>query len=161
MDAAQEIPIPIRGCLEACDRCCHVLDAITEEMFAGDRPDHQPIGAHLRHALEHMSCFVQGLPEGIVDYDSRDRDAAIESDPALFREVLHELMSALRSIPTAHLGDVIQVRQTASLDTEPMTLNSTIERELAPAQPCRARWCCSAGCNDFPLEMTDAGRRKL
>jgi len=107
-----------------------VLDAITEEMFAGDRPDHQPIGAHLRHALEHMSCFVQGLPEGIVDYDSRDRDAAIESDPALFREVLHELMSALRSIPTAHLGDVIQVRQTASLDTEPLTLNSTIEREL-------------------------------
>jgi len=130
MSAVHEIPIPIQGCLEACERCCNVLDAITEEMFAGDRPDRQPIGAHLRHALDHMNCFVRGLPEGIVDYDSRDRDAAIESDPRLLRKLLHELMDALRSIPGARLGDVIQVRQTASMDTEPLTLNSTVEREL-------------------------------
>ena len=112
MSAVHEIPIPIQGCLESCERCCNVLDAITQEVFAGDRPDHQPIGAHLRHALEHMICFVRGLPEGIVDYDSRDRDAAVESDPELFRKVLHESMDALRSIPAARLGDVIRVRQT-------------------------------------------------
>lgn len=130
MSAVQEIPIPIQGCLEACERCCNVLDAITEEMFAGHRPDHQPIGAHLRHALDHMICFDRGLSEGIVDYDSRDRDAAVESDPTLFRTLLHDLMDSLRSIPAARLGDVIQVRQTASLDSEPLTLNSTVEREL-------------------------------
>ena len=130
MTALHEIPIPIQGCMEACERCDTVLDAITDEMFSGNRPDHQPIGAHLRHALDHMICFVRGFPEGIVDYDSRDRDAAIESDRELFRKVLHESMDALRVIPAASLGDVIQVRQTASLDTEPLNLNSTIEREL-------------------------------
>lgn len=130
MSAVHEIPIPIQGCLEACERCCDVLDAITEEIFARDRPDHQPIGAHLRHALDHLICFVRGLPEGIVDYDSRDRDVALESDLKLFRKVLHESMDAIRSIPAARLGDVIQVRQTASLATEPLTLNSTVEREL-------------------------------
>ncbi len=130
MSAVHEIPVPIQGCLEACERCRNVLDAITDEMFAGHRPDHQPIGVHLRHALDHMICFVRGLPQGIVDYDSRDRDAEIESNPRLFRKVLHELMDAIRSIPAASLGDVIQVRQTASLHSGPLSLNSTVEREL-------------------------------
>ncbi len=130
MTAVHETPVSVRGCLEACERCETVLDAITDEMFAGDRPGHQPIGAHLRHALDHIICFVRGLPQGTVDYDSRDRDAAIESDPKLFRKVLHESMDALRSIPTASLGDVIQVRQTASLDSDPVLVKSTIEREL-------------------------------
>lgn len=130
MTAAHEIPVSIQGCLQACERCDLVLDAISEEMFAGERPDHRPIGAHLRHALDHIVCFVRGLPEGIVDYDNRDRDEAIERDPELFRKALHESMDALRSISAERLRDAIQIRQTVSLDSEPALLGSTVEREL-------------------------------
>ena len=111
MTAAHEIPVSIQGCLQACERCDIVLDAISEEMFAGERPDHRPIGAHLRHALDHIVCFVRGLPEGIVDYDNRDRDEAIERDPELFRKALHESMDASRSISAERLRDAIQIRQ--------------------------------------------------
>ncbi len=130
MSAVHEIPASIQGCLLACERCDKILDAISGEMFAAGRADRQSIGAHLRHALDHIVCFVRGLPGGIVDYDGRDRDEAIERDPELFREALHESMDALRSVPAERLGDAIQIRQTVSLDSEPVLLGSTVEREL-------------------------------
>ena len=130
MTPEDSVPPPVQGCIEACERCEGVLDAITSEMFMGERPGHKPIGAHLRHALDHMLCFVRGLPEGLVDYDGRDRDEALERDPELFRKKLREVMAALRAIPQERLRDVLPIRQRASLDSEPAELNSTVEREL-------------------------------
>ncbi len=130
MTTVHEIPVSIQGCLQACERCDKILDAISDEMFAAERPGRQPIGTHLRHMLDHITCFLSGLPGGIVDYGSRDRDATLERDPELFRKALHESMDALRAIPTERLGDTIQTRQTVSLDTEPVLLGSTVEREL-------------------------------
>ncbi len=131
MSAVHEIPVAIQGCLQACERCERILDAVTGEIFARERPGHQSIGAHLRHALDHIVCFMRGLPGGIVDYGSRDRDEALERDPELFRKALHESMDALRAIPAERMGDAIQTRQTVSLDSEPELLSSTVERELA------------------------------
>lgn len=131
MTIANGTAASVQGCLEACERCGRVLDAITPEHFARTPTDHQPIGAHLRHALEHMICFTQGLPDGLVDYDARARDEIMERDPEIFRKALHELMDSIRSISSERMGDVIRVRQTVSLDTEPVVLESTIGRELA------------------------------
>lgn len=130
MTIANGTAVSVQGCLEACERCDRVLDAITPEHFARARADHQPIGAHLRHALEHMICFMQGLPDGLVDYDARPRDEIMERDLEIFRKALHELMEAIRSISPERLGNAIRVRQTASLDTEPVVVASTVEREL-------------------------------
>ncbi len=131
MSAVHEIPVSIQGCLQACERCDKILDAISGEIFVRERSGHQSIGAHLRHVLDHIVCFMRGLPRGIVDYGSRDRDEALERDPELFRKALHESMDALRTIPPERIGDAIQTRQTVSLDSGPVLLGSTVERELA------------------------------
>ncbi len=130
MTIANGTAASVQGCIEACERCGQVLDAITPEHFASAGRDHQPIGAHLRHSLEHMICFVQGLPDGLVDYDARARDEVMERDPAVFRKALNELKDSIRSISPECLSDAIRVRQTASLDSEPVVLGSTVEREL-------------------------------
>lgn len=120
----------VQGCVESCERCEQILDALTGDMFAAHKEGHQPIGAHLRHALDHMICFLRGLPDGIVDYDGRDRDEALERDPELFRKALEESKNALRSITEESLSDSIQIRQTPSLKSEPAIVSSTVEREL-------------------------------
>lgn len=37
------------------------------------------IGAHYRHIMDHYSCFLYGLPFGVIDYDKRERSSLIEN----------------------------------------------------------------------------------
>ena len=130
MTGSDGVAPSVQGCLEACERCESVLDAVSDDLFVSGKDGHQPIGAHLRHALDHLICFLRGLPEGVVDYDSRDREASLERDPALFREALEESKNALRALSKERLGDSVRIRQSASLGSEPVTVSSTVEREL-------------------------------
>jgi len=39
------------------------------------------IGGHYRHCLDHFTSLLRGLDAEAVDYDHRERDARIESQP--------------------------------------------------------------------------------
>lgn len=46
------------------------------------------IGAHVRHALDHYTCLLDGLESGRVDYEPRRRDPLIETERlAALREI--------------------------------------------------------------------------
>lgn len=49
------------------------------------------IGPHLRHIIEHYETLLEGLDLGIVDYDNRSRNRALEKDSALARRRCDEL----------------------------------------------------------------------
>ncbi len=130
MTLARAVHPAVRGCLDACGRCERILDAIPAELYAVAAPGRTPIGAHLRHAVEHFTCFLRGLEGGVADYDARDRDECIERDADRFREVLAGVRRDLVAIPDATLRKPIVVCQTAALDAAPSRLHSTVEREL-------------------------------
>ncbi len=121
----------VRGCLDACDRCERVIDAITPEMYAGALPGRYPVGSHLRHALEHFQCFLAGLNDGIVDYDSRARDEMLERSIDCFRERLRDVRTGLAAVSASSVTTPLRVRQSVSLDAEPDVVESTVGRELA------------------------------
>ena len=54
-------------------------------------PFEQQIGPHLRHIIEHYEAFLNGLDQGVIDYDNRNRNREIERDPALARRRCDEL----------------------------------------------------------------------
>ncbi len=99
-------------------------------MYATAAPGRAPIGAHLRHAVEHFTCLLRGLDDGLADYDARDRDEYIERDADRFREALNGVRRDLTAISTETLKKPIIVCQTAALDADPSRLQSTVEREL-------------------------------
>jgi len=43
------------------------------------------IGPHLRHVIEHYDALLSGLDRGVIDYDRRCRERALERDPVLAR----------------------------------------------------------------------------
>ena len=49
----------------------------------GAPPYLRPVGVHLRHVIEHYEALLYPAEAGVVDYDSRPRDALLEQDPSL------------------------------------------------------------------------------
>ncbi len=130
MQSAHSDSPAVRGCLDACGRCEQILNAIPAELYATSVSGRAPIGAHLRHAVEHFFCFARGLEAGVIDYDARDRDESIERDPGCFREALEHVRRELSGLSRAALKRRIVVRQIAAMDAESSRMESTVEREL-------------------------------
>ena len=53
------------------------------------------IGQHVRHTLEFFICMMEGIEKGVVNYDSRQRDPRIETDPQVALTKIDEIMNFL------------------------------------------------------------------
>jgi hypothetical protein len=65
------------------------------------------IGQHLRHCLDHVEAFLEGMPSGLVDYDLRTRGGAAESDPAVG---LERIDHAIRRLREAEIDEATPLR---------------------------------------------------
>lgn len=96
----------------------------------GSPPYARPVGAHLRHVVEHYEALLLPKRSDVVDYDARQRDAALERSPQLARTRLLALQQHLAR-EDFDLEQPVCVRGLAGLAGEfAFALPSTIGREL-------------------------------
>ena len=131
MADAKEMPhAALRGCLETLDRCEMIIRKSPKGLFAGNDGFDHAIGPHFRHCLEHITCFLNGVGKGVIEYDGRPREELLESDPDAFLAAAERARKGIETINPDSLGDTVTVVQTPSLDSPPVRLQSTVEREL-------------------------------
>jgi len=89
------------------------------------------IGGHYRHCLDHFTSLLWGLDADAVDYDHRERDVRIESQPEFALKLTQEIRSRMEQFPLSVLDTRIAARCEVSYaqGDSPMT-NSTVGREL-------------------------------
>lgn len=91
-----------------------------------------PVGAHLRHVIEHYDALVEGLARGVVDYDGRARDRRLETSPALASMRLARLWESLEGWTRDTLDTPLLVRgQGGVLGDFSFGVESSAGRELA------------------------------
>jgi hypothetical protein len=99
--------------------------APTPPPFAG------PVGAHVRHVIEHYEALLQGLRTGAVDYDSRPRDSQLETSPHLAQRRLLALHQELGQMKPGVLNQAVQVLgQGGTVGSFNFSVASTLGREL-------------------------------
>jgi hypothetical protein len=88
------------------------------------------IGSHLRHVIEFYECFLVGVHDGVLDYDSRKRNPVIETDRSAAIDRLHDIVQQLTALaPELSLDrSCFVLAEDAEHDEEP--LGSTVGREL-------------------------------
>jgi hypothetical protein len=116
----------VAGCVEACLRCHETAGRVAE---AGNSA-YAKIGPHLRHCLDHVTCLFLGLETGIVDYDARDRDAAVENDSLRFREAMEAAIEKLGALTEEDLSRSLRIRQIPATGAAQVVVQTTLEREL-------------------------------
>lgn len=106
-----------------------LLESLDEEVYAAPNGRRASIGAHLRHCTDFYQCFLKGLANGRIDYDSRCRAAAVETDRHAAARTLDEIAGALAAITPADYSRVVEIKVDAP-DDAPFWSRSTLAREL-------------------------------
>jgi hypothetical protein len=91
-----------------------------------------PVGSHLRHVLEHYDALLFPAQTGVVDYDSRERNRELETQPAVAARHLQALGKRLHEWASAWLDKPVRVVGVAGTQGEfSFAAPSSLARELA------------------------------
>ena len=92
------------------------------------------IGGHYRHCLDHFTSLLRGLDADTVDYDHRERDLRIESQPGFALALTEQMRAQLERLPLGALDTQVRARCEVSYahGDSPVT-GSTFGRELVYA----------------------------
>ncbi len=123
-----EASLGLQGCLETCRRCEHLVRQFIES--TADRSLFETIGPHLGHCLDHFRSLLTGLDTGKIDYDAREVDPGLETDPNLFLAALYRVTAELAGLEGISTTQAVEVIQAAAPNRPPASAGSTLEREL-------------------------------
>jgi hypothetical protein len=92
------------------------------------------IGGHYRHCLDHFTSLLRSLDADEVDYDHRDRDVRIESQPDFAFALTRQMRAQLERLPLGALDTPVRARCEVSYThgDSPVT-GSTFGREMVYA----------------------------
>ncbi len=109
-----------------------LLDSLAAEAYASSTDGRSAVGAHLRHCIDYYRCFLRGLENGRIDYDARERDPRIESEPEVAKAALLEIAARLDGLAPAALERAAEIRvdTPANAPEEMAWCRSTFAREL-------------------------------
>ena len=129
------IPFPSPESAAVADRLADlaaVIDGLDDVTYLTARQDgvSGSIGAHVRHAIDHVTALVEPASPGLIDYDTRRRGTKIErSRRAAVRE-LRRLAAALRQISKARSIRLVTVDAVIDSSGRRVKSISTLGREL-------------------------------
>ncbi|MBX7057729.1 MAG: hypothetical protein K1X75_06650 [Leptospirales bacterium] len=89
------------------------------------------VGAHLRHLLDHIEALLDGLSEGRVQYDRRQRGRPEESQRDAGHERLRRLLVHLDGNASLQNDRDLLIEMYVDPDQAPIWIPSTLLREIA------------------------------
>lgn len=92
------------------------------------------IGGHYRHCLDHFTSLLRALDSDEVDYDRRERNPRIETEPAFALNLTRQMRETLQRLTSQDLGRSVRTRCEVSYvhGNSPLTVSS-YGRELVYA----------------------------
>lgn len=120
----------IQTCTNILDQLEDLINEINDQDYS--KPSvalsKSTIGQHLRHTLEFFICFEQGSHTGIINYDNRKHDKAIETDRAIALETITRIKSFISTLDFDKKLKLEVNYHVAEDDIQ--TLETTSKREL-------------------------------
>jgi uncharacterized damage-inducible protein DinB len=113
-----------------------LLNALSKESYTRRVPlaFNACIGGHYRHCLDHFTSFLRALDADEVDYDHRERDERIESQPDFALALTQQMRAQLERLPLGALATPVRARcEVSYAHGESPVTGSTFGREMVYA----------------------------
>ena len=89
------------------------------------------IGGHVRHSLDHIEAVLDGIDAGFIDYDSRARGTAVESNRQAALDAIDRLKLELLGMPAIPDRLPLRLKVLLTSDGPGMEVASSLGREMA------------------------------
>jgi hypothetical protein len=122
----------IRGNCHFLEQGIELLGRLSPEVYrTPTRPGWAAVGSQFRHVLDHYQAFLLGRSAGRVDYDARQRDRRIETDPKEAAVLARQMVAGLELIHVEDGNRALAIQMDTGGDQRvPDWRPSTIGREL-------------------------------
>lgn len=111
-----------------------LIQGLSDELYQEGVPPlgKSGVGCHFRHCLDFYSCFAEGLSQGRIDYDLRDRDSGVEKNRKRAVETIDSIIEILESLAEKAPEHPLEVSVDCPGETAggPFWSRSTLLREL-------------------------------
>lgn len=89
-------------------------------------------GGHFRHCIDFYACFTAGIEAGRINYDLRERNAAVETNRSVAIEKIEAIIECLRGLSVEDTAREVQViSEDSSEDGRALDWSrSSVRREL-------------------------------
>lgn len=90
-----------------------------------------PIGAHIRHILDHFNSIINGMSRGRIDYEERNRGSLVEFNLAIAIARFNEIKQWFSQLKVDDYLQPMSIESDIGLNgVEIMTAPSSLNREL-------------------------------
>ena len=86
-------------------------------------------GKHVRHVLDHFLAFLSISDDGVLDYNTRNRDSVIETDFIAAQEQLDKIIKDFKALPEGE-RNLSLISEVDVSDTQNETFTSNSSREM-------------------------------
>lgn len=100
------------------------------EHYTTRHDENASIGEHLRHSVEHFTVLLEGVSQGIIDYDNRKRIVDLERCPLALISAVRAISTQLLTFHEEAMMMPLAVRMLFAPDTVKLDVPSTLGREL-------------------------------
>jgi len=108
-----------------------LLATMDPTLYATGATASPALGPHLRHCIDFYEALLRDWSSGKIDYDRRDRDPRLETEPLAAVDALDSIRERLEAIPDERLAEPIDVTADAPRPDEPREwTRSSLGREL-------------------------------
>lgn len=126
--------IKIDGHLETVQQAKDFLSELTQQSYQAVSQPYvsSSAGSHMRHIADHYLALKAGLIEGVVNYNTRNRSAEMESCPDAALKVWQDIELWLKEISELQADmPLLVICETSVKTTTNAQTQSTLARELA------------------------------
>lgn len=105
----------------------HAVASLSKAQYA-QAPDgfHSSVGQHIRHILDHYRSLLN-TQGNLVDYEQRERNTAVQNDPAAALIHISQISQQLFELPARRLRLAVEG---CHADARMLTAETSTEREL-------------------------------
>jgi uncharacterized damage-inducible protein DinB len=128
-DTARLAEILVNACSCCVGQCLEVVQRLPAEIYSNSTAASSSIGTHMRHIVERISCVLDGLETGVVEYDRRARDTRLETSPEAAGRAMLRLQQSLDNLAPGCAAN-LRVSESVHEDQPPVTVASSLDREL-------------------------------
>lgn len=119
----------LKGCREALEQVAMIIRATTSDNHLTDENLYTTLrlGSHTRHIVDHFVALLQGIDNGVIDYNRRNRDSVIESQVNQGLLAIEQLVSQIEQVAD---GPIEVISEIDCYQTVSQRFSSTVHREL-------------------------------